>query len=88
MKLYTVSVELETLVWAESPGEAREIAKDNYAFEDQLSNLYYGDYDARETGGILPCGWTPDALVYHGERSDLTVKECMDAEAKESGRSS
>lgn len=87
MKLYTVSVELETLVWAESPGIARQIAHDN-AFHDQLSNLWYNDYDAQETRGVLPNGWSENCLVYHGERSDLTVKECMDAEAKESGRSS
>lgn len=80
-QLYTVTVELNAVVWAESPAEAKQIAYDQRAITDQASNLWIDDYDAYLSHGLMPDNtWSLDDLVFHEGDYDLTIRECLETE--------
>lgn len=80
-QLYTVTVELNAVVWAESPAEAKEIAHDQRAITDQASSLWIDDYDAYPSRGSMPDNtWSLDDLVFHEGDYDLTIRECLETE--------
>lgn len=76
-KLYVVTLEVETLVYAASPEEARKLGREGIR-EDVVN---YGAEDCRAhehaPGSALPLDWEDDLYPWGSE--DRTVREILDA---------
>ena len=75
-KLYIVSVEIEMMVLAKSPDDARQICREQRAAEEELFNAD-GEYWVVEAGKRLAYGWEEDHLVYNALGQDITVADAM-----------
>lgn len=77
-KLYVVTLEVETLVYAASHEEAQRVGRQSMS--DDLTMAHYGAEDclAHEhiPGSALPDFWTDD--LYPAGSDDRTVKEILD----------
>lgn len=74
-RLYNVTLELMAMVLADSPEEARKIARRD-AFRDDLNNC--GDHDCIEViADYLPGNYSSRDLVYHDGKGDITVDEAI-----------
>jgi len=74
-KCYIVSLELEVLVVAESPEEAKRIARDSGALRDDLNNNEHRA--SSRLARCIPGDWNETNLVYHSGNGDITVPEAM-----------
>lgn len=73
-QLYNVTIELVCMVYAESPEDAKEIARGKRAFEDDLACNGTADAEVR-IADYMPGMYAKDELVYSSEDRDITVKE-------------
>src|SRR4051812_17501065 len=78
-KCFIVTVELEEAVWAETPEEAKQIARKERAFNEGLSGCTEGDMDAAPATHY-PAGYEDDSYVYgaSGENDPDTLKEALE----------
>ncbi len=77
-KLYAVYLEVQTLVYAESPEAAQQLGRQSMS--DDLTFAHYGAEDCRAhehiRGTALPDFWTEDE--YPPGSDDRTVREILD----------
>lgn len=74
MKLYIVTMELETVVYAESPDDACRIAADDAEEAFDVYSVSSTDLNASEAGKRLPWGWGADSIPFGGT-DDRTIAE-------------
>ncbi len=72
--LYVVTMEIETMVMADNKEEAKELGL--RALQEESRNTSEFDLDAG-IARYIPCGWTPDCLIYHAGREDITLEDAM-----------
>ena len=74
MKLFIVSVEVKTVVYAEDKQQARELA--GFALEDELNTTYgEGEFVINEFDGRLPPGWDENCYPYTDfEHKNMTIR--------------
>lgn len=75
-RLYVVSLEVEALVYAASPEEARRLGRDG--IREDIVNYGASDCSVREhvPGTALPDDWDEDCLP-HGANIEETVGEIL-----------
>ena len=80
MKLFIVSVEVKSVVYAKNEQHARELA--GFALEDELNTTYgEGEFVINEFGVRLPPGWDDSCYPYTDfEHKNMTIRMILNEE--------